>query len=355
MATNIDTGRAIRTALMQKAENGNTSYIKWEDVKACQGNRQVWNEWNDTLIKMEQLAREFVFYYYSVLKGSSAAKLDEEKVKRDEKLTALNDAIIKEKKELLKWVDPEQKHRCAFCDGIVIGEYAHSVIRRKNNVSGERGFKSRASHTYAERRTFRKRLEFYLAQVIEGADIIDPEHAHYLRVEKKLLGKINSAKSAQEQLRQKREGMVSNAAMFGTPEEILAKALEPIDEDIKAKDEAISEAESVLAEFRKSHRDRVLTEPEFDADGDINESEDEKQVVTSVTSAEVNGMTMKELKEVLDENGVQYPKKATKSELVEKVMQVMLSEKSESEPEQAEPETAVEKVTEPEQATAEAK
>lgn len=350
MNTTTDTGRAIRLALAEKAENGNRSFVKRDDVKAHGGLDTQWTEYNDTLIKMEAEARKFVLHYYGVLEGKDPASLDAKAIERDAELNRINDKLISLKKDLLKWVDPEQKHRCSFCDGIIIGEMAHDILAQKNNTEGEREFKSRSSHSYASRAVFRHKLEAYLGILITGADVIEPEKANYLRVERKLLGKINAAKRKEQEARDKRAQFVAFAAEYGIDEKAQKARLTELDTNIDGLVSAVKKAETEFNKFRADHRNKKLAEDSIE----VILGEQKKEEIKAEATKKVEDMTVEELKKVLDEAKVKYPKKPKKAELQELVVNLMTkdAEQAESEPEQPE---ATEKVAEPEQATAEAK
>lgn len=290
-----DTGMAIRAALAEKAEAGNTSFIHEKDVLKHGGNAPQWQEYDDTLTRMEVLARKFVLHYYGVLKGKDASELDEAGIRRDDELKKINSELINLKKDLLSWVDPEQKHRCSYVDGVVIGEMAHDIISQKNNVEGEKGFKSRSAHTYASRRVFRHRLEANLGILITGADVIEPEHAHYLRVEKQLVGKVRGAEKAVKEFQEQRATFITFATDFEIPEEQQKARLAYYDKQIESADEDVEAAKKELAQFHRDHTDKKLVEPTIQEEMGQAQKEEDKSAILE----KVQAMTEEQKKEVM--------------------------------------------------------
>ena len=341
-STKIDTGYAIRAGLAEKAEAGNTSFIHEQDVLKYGGNKNQWRKYDDTLVKMETYARQYVFYYYSVLQGTDGAALDEAAVKRDEELQRINNELISLKKELLGWIDPEQKHRCAYCDGIVIGEMAHDVIAQKNNTEGTKGFKSRSAHTYAARRKFRHALEAYMGILITGADVVEPERAHYLRSEKTLLGKIRSAEKHKQELTDQRATFVSFAAEFQLSEDQQKVRLHTYDQQIEQAEKDIEEAKKALASFHIAHPGKKAIEPTIQEE--MGEARKEEKM--SATLEKVEAMDDAKKAEVMKVLKINKRKSEKVESLNKRIAEALfkLSEASESEsqaePEQAEPQVA---------------
>lgn len=344
---NTDAGNAIRAALAEKAENGNRSYVKREDVVSVhKGKDTQWEAYNASLIKFETLARGFVERYYNVLKGTQA-ELDERAMKRDEVLAKINSDIIDEKKALLKWIDPDKKHRCAACDGYVIGEMAHDIIMKRNNVDGEEKFKSRVVHGVKTRAEFRRKLEQYFGIIITGEDVIDPERTHYLRKERSYLSAINSAKKAVEDKRAEKNLMLTLSVKLKASEEARAEQEAEYDEEIAELEKDVETAKKEFLEYRAAHRDQRDTEPTHEEVLGMEKRDEALQAALELTAK----MTLKELREFLDEHKVSYPKRARKDDMQKRVAMVMAANAEEAEA--AEPEA--EEVAEPEQATAEAK
>lgn len=337
---------SIRKALAEKAESGNTSFIHESDVKKHGGNGNVWRHYDSLLTEMEELARSFVEYYYMVLGGNDSADIDERALKRDKRLKALNSKLIEKKKELLKWVDPEQKHRCSTFDGVVIAEMAHSIIAQKNNVEGEKGFKSRSAHTFAPRRAFRHRLEAHMGILLTGADLVGAEHAYYLRVEKQLLGKVRGAERAKNEVANNKAKYIAFTVDFLAdtgepyPEEAKEKRIKEFDEKIKELDKDIESAKKELAEFHKEHRDQRMSEPTIQEE--MGQAKKEEETVAILEK--VSEMTPEKKKEVMGVLKLKERKGEKEESLNKRIAEAMYKfyqATKVAEPEKAEPEKAV--------------
>lgn len=330
----------VRKALAEKAESGNTSYVREDDIKNHGGNKNVWRTYDTILTEMEAIAREFVKYYYMTIGGKDSAEIDKKYLKRDESLKDINSRLIDKKKELLTWVDPDQKHRCTEFDGIVIGEMAHKIQRMKNNVDRVDGFKSRVAHTYAERATFRHRLEAELGILITGVDVMDPEHAHYLRFENKLLGKISSAEREKKELEAKKTSFIVFAVEFEVPEKEKDKKIAEYMSQLSEIDEKIEKAEKQLAKFRREHNDERLYEPTIQEEMTTSSKED----TLSAILEKVRNMTDEQKLEVMKLFGMKSRKSEKVEDLNKRLAETIMSAKD-----------VINKSAEPEKATAEAK
>ena len=289
---------------------------------------------------MEAIAREFVKYFYMTIGGKDSAEIDKKYLKRDERLKDINSRLIDKKKELLTWVDPDQKHRCTEFDGVLIGEMAHKIQRMKNNVDRVDGFKSKVAHTYAERRTFRHRLEAELGILITGVDVMDPEHAHYLRVENKLLGKISSAEREKKELEDKRAGFIGFVVEFNVSDEEKEKKLASYDEQISEIDNKIEEAKKQLAQFRREHKDERAYEPTIQEEMGAAKKEEDLSAILEKVAA----MTEEQKLEVMKLFGMKSRKSEKVEDLNKRLAETIMSAKDvinkSAEPEKAEPEKA---------------
>lgn len=327
----------VRKALAEKAENGNTSFIHEDDIKNHGGNKNVWRTYDTLLTEMEAIAREFVKYFYMTIGGKDSAEIDKKYLKRDERLKDINSRLIDKKKELLTWVDPDQKHRCTDFDGVLIGEMAHKIQRMKNNVDRVDGFKSKVAHTYAERRTFRHRLEAELGILITGVDVMDPEHAHYLRVENKLLGKISSAEREKKELTDKRAGFIGFVVEFGISDEEKEKKLASYDEQISEIDNKIEEAEKQLAQFRREHKDERAYEPTIQEEMGAAKKEEDLSAILE----KVKAMTEEQKLEVMKLFGMKSRKSEKVEDLNKRLAETIMSAKDVINKPADEPEKAV--------------
>lgn len=357
MANNIilgETSVGIRAALLEKAGNGNTSYVRKETIVDNGGFETSWYWYDDLLCRMEEKSREFVSRYFSILSLDGVTDPESVKkkvVERDEILSRFNSELIDMKKEMLAVIDPEGKHHCTKFDGVVIAMFAHGTEAMANNVAGEKDFQIEVQDTFASRAKFRHALEGYFGRIILANGMMSPERATFLREQRKLLGKVNAAKRKIKDLQDQLKGL--EIAKSANPEaaKYFESAIRSLEKKIGGAKGDQKKAERNLDEFHKANPDGTTYEPTIQEE--MNKSK--KKEVEAKVAEKVNGMTVKELKEALDAAEVPYPKKATKPELQKLLLNVELS--AHDEPEQAapDPEQQEEKVTEPEQATAEAK
>lgn len=353
MATNAkaklnNTQIGVREALLEKAANGNTSYIRKKDILNHNGFETSWDWYDRTMCKFESEARKYVKRLFDILAIDGGTVEDAIK-RRDDELDAICSDLIELKKEMLEVIDPDHRHHCSSHDGDVIGMFAHGTQATANNVSGDKGFESTVQDTFASRAKFRHALEGYFGRIILNAGMMTPERATFLREERKLIGAVRSGKKNIEEIESEISGIKSAKAKAPGGAVYFDEVLKGLRARLEGAKNSLKTAESNLQEFYKANPEGLAYEPSIQEVMEGEKKDEMKQAVAE----RVQSMTKKEKTELLKKHDVKVGKKAVIEQIDKKVFNLLmaLAEQQESEPQtQAEPEQA-----EPQAAEAKAK
>ena len=315
-------GIAIRKAIIEKAENGNTSYVREKDIKAKGGFSNTWVWYNNHLKKMEEVSREAVkrLFEYSEIEGVNIEAASPEEIekavgKRDEVCEKLFSELIDLKKELLgKILEPGEKRPCSSYDGVVIALMAHGTQAVRNNTTGEDNFQSRVQDTFQTRAKFRHALEGYFGRILLNQGMMSPERATYLRKEKKLVGDVRSAENKKDEISE--EISVLEDMIMKFPEEAKKYFEEQLiskKELLVAQEATIKERKKILGAFYAENRNGVCTEETIEEAMGIEEKEEKKEEAKK----QAGDMTKSQLADALTEMAVSFNKSMKKEELQE--------------------------------------
>lgn len=330
MATNYN--NAIVKAIAEKAENGNRSYVKKDDIVKHGATENTWHWYNDHLKKMERVARQFVERQYQLLEMGEFQSFAEAVSDRDERLDKLNSELIELKKEMLLRIDPEKKHHCTKYDGAMIAAYAHGTEAVKNNTAKEKNFQSRIEHAFSTRAEFRHKLEADFGIIILGADFMSAERATYLRKERELLRGINGAEKAKAKIEEQISGMQAAKAMAPGGAEYFDGVIEGLRKQLETMKGEIVAAKKKLGLFYKENPEKVMTEPTIEevmekkAQEEINEKRVQLQ-------EKVSGMKKQEKTDLLTKHGVKFNKNEKSVDLDDRVIEILMTEPEVAEPE----------------------
>ena len=333
MATNMNqTQSSIRSALLEKAANGNTSYIRRQNILDHGGAGTSWDWYDGIMCDFEEVARKYVSRLFDLveLDGRSVKEVQEE---RDDKLDAICAELIELKKEMLLRIDPEGKHIISRHDGDVIGIMAHGTQATANNVSGEQDFQATRQDTFTTRAKFRHALEGYWGRIILNAGMMSPERATFLRTERDLLGKIRGRKSAITDIEAEIDATEKIKAKVKGGEEVYDDILKSLKGKLEGAKSALKKAEKDLKDFYKSNPEGIQTEPTIQ---EVMNKEKKDEAKAKAEEA-AKSMTVKELKALLDQHNIKHGKKANKDQLIKKVIPLLMATMCDEEP-QAEPE-----------------
>jgi len=336
MATNTNqTQNSVRQALLEKAANGNTSYVRRSNILDHGGSDPSWDWYDKIMCDFEETARRYVSRLFDVVELDGIT-VEEAQQKRDAELDAICKELIALKKEMLKRIDPEGKHIVSSHDGDVIGIMAHGTEATANNVEGKKGFESTRQDTFASRAKFRHALEGYWGRIILNAGMMSPERATFLREERNLLGKVRSAKKTVDDLSSELTGIQNAKEKASGGAEYFDEVIKNLTAKIEGAKAAQKNAERALKAFYGNNPNGVATEPTIQEVMDKKKKEELKEKAKEAAKE----MTMKQMKELLDQHNVKYSKKANKELLTKKVVPVLMATMCDEEPEHAEPEAA---------------
>ena len=298
---------AIIKALSEKAENGNRTYVRKDDIIKHGATENTWNWYNTHLKKMEEVARKFVERQYQLLEMGEFESLDEAKADRDEQLDRFNSELIDLKKEMLLRIDPDKKHHCTKYDGAMIAAYAHGTEAVKNNTAREKKFESRVAHTFATRAMFRHSIERDFGIIILGTELMSAEKATYLRKERELLRNINTAEKDKTEIEENISAMQAAKAMAPGGAEYFDKVIEDLTAKLAGAEGEIKSAKAALGKFYAANPEKIMAEPTID---EVMEKklQEEKNEVRVQLQEKVQAMKKQEKTDLLTKHGIKFNK-----------------------------------------------
>lgn len=339
MATTLNYNQAIISAIKEKAENGNRSYVKKDDIIKHGALETTWDWYNNHLKKMEDVARKFVERQYQLLELGEFQSLDEARADRDEQLDKFNSELIDLKKEMLARVDPDHKHHCSKYDGAMIAAYAHGTEAVQNNTNREKKFQSRVAHTFATRAAFRHALEADFGIIILGTEFMSAEKATYLRKERELMRGVSGAEKNKTEVEEQISAMENAKAMAPGGAAYFDSVIESLNKKLKGFEDEITSAKAKLGRFYADHPEKVMAEPTIDEVMTKKEQE-EKEEKRVQLQEQVNGMKKQEKTDLLEKHGVKFNKNEKSADLDERVIEVLAKMEEQADPEQKEVATA---------------
>ena len=332
MANMNQTQSSIRAALLEKSENGNTSYVRRANILEHGGSNASWDWYDQIMCDFEETARRYVSRLFDVVELDGLS-VEEVQKKRDAELDGICKEIIALKKEMLKRIDPEGKHIVSKHDGDVIGIMAHGTQATANNVTGEKDFKATRQDTFTTRAKFRHALEGYWGRIILNAGMMSPERATFLREERDLLGKIRGRKSAINEIEQNIDFMEKVKAKSNGNTEFFDEQLKNLKAQLEGANAALKKANKELKLYYEKNPEGVTVEPTIQEVMNKEKKDELKEKARKMAEE----LTLKEMKELLTKHNISYGKKAKKEQLAKKCTFVFLTQMCDDE-QQAEPE-----------------
>lgn len=247
-------GNAIRTAIKNAAESGNRRMIREEDFVEAGGTFGDFADYDRIMTTIEDLGREWC-----------KLKFNENDGQHDERISEIESVIIDHEKTIFKWLRTEETKAFFHAspgDGAYIASLTDSFMAVKNNVGNEQGFTAPKSHAPVKHSVFRKALENHFGTKVLALGTISPEHAEYLREERKILSAVKRAKKQKEEQETILAGYKKELAK-ATSEDVkgfIEGKIKAVNKLLDDADNAITKAERKLVKLQQDYPDELMHE-----------------------------------------------------------------------------------------------